>query len=489
MDGRTTDHRGRIVAAVWLVLAAALVLLSASADGTVLTDTAYLVVSVGAAVAAWTGVLRRPVGRSARWIAVTLTANAVGDVLWQLDTWISGSPPDVGLADIGYLASYVALGIALTAYARDEEAGPRARFHSVLDGAAVLVVSLLVVWQSSVQSTLTDSLPVLTKVVWGAYPLLDAVAIGLVVRGVVLQSRMGLSAVLLALGSAAWLSSDLGWLLLASADSVSGWLDGGWLVGAVVLALLPWVVEGEPRAVAESSDAVVGRWRMGLAFLPLLVPGAFEFDAWLEGTDIDPIPGLLATLLLTVLVIVRAQRLLTDSTRSRAEVRSLARRFEALAVNSSDAVVVVDPQGTLTSDSRSLAELLGQPGGTGSSLPQLLSSVGIDQTDVAAVLHRAQLSAGEPVELELRGGHPSGGRVWLGGRAVDLSGDPDVGGIVVSLYDITDRKQVEEELAHQAFYDGLTGLANRSLFLDYTEQALRLSGCSANPPIVLCLDL
>ncbi|WP_222271600.1 putative bifunctional diguanylate cyclase/phosphodiesterase [Modestobacter marinus] len=60
---------------------------------------------------------------------------------------------------------------------------------------------------------------------------------------------------------------------------------------------------------------------------------------------------------------------------------------------------------------------------------------------------------------------------------------------MVSVYDITARKVAEQELSHQAFHDGLTGLANRSLFLDRAEQALRRARWSGSPPIVLCLDL
>ena len=72
---------------------------------------------------------------------------------------------------------------------------------------------------------------------------------------------------------------------------------------------------------------------------------------------------------------------------------------------------------------------------------------------------------------------------------VDLSADPDVGGVVVSVYDMTRRKLAEQELAHQAFHDSLTGLPNRRLFLDRAEQALRRAGRTATPPVALCLDL
>ena len=48
----------------------------------------------------------------------------------------------------------------------------------------------------------------------------------------------------------------------------------------------------------------------------------------------------------------------------------------------------------------------------------------------------------------------------------------ETGGLVVVNRDITERKRAEEMLAHNAFHDGLTNLANRTLFLDRLGRAL-----------------
>ena len=44
----------------------------------------------------------------------------------------------------------------------------------------------------------------------------------------------------------------------------------------------------------------------------------------------------------------------------------------------------------------------------------------------------------------------------------------------IIVHDITKRKQIEQQLQHEAFHDSLTGLANRALFMTRLEQALRL---------------
>jgi len=63
-----------------------------------------------------------------------------------------------------------------------------------------------------------------------------------------------------------------------------------------------------------------------------------------------------------------------------------------------------------------------------------------------------------------------------------------IGMIGVSV-DISERKQLEQRLLHQAFHDALTGLPNRNLFLDRTRHALSLSRRNDQAVAVLFLDL
>ena len=62
-------------------------------------------------------------------------------------------------------------------------------------------------------------------------------------------------------------------------------------------------------------------------------------------------------------------------------------------------------------------------------------------------------------------------------------------GVLSILHDVTERKQLEGQLAHQAFHDPLTNLANRVLFRDRVEHALQRAVRGSASPSVLFIDL
>ena len=57
----------------------------------------------------------------------------------------------------------------------------------------------------------------------------------------------------------------------------------------------------------------------------------------------------------------------------------------------------------------------------------------------------------------------------------------DVNEVTLIIEDVTERKNLEEKLFHQAHYDDLTGLPNRTLFLDRLGQALLRTGSIRRP--------
>lgn len=85
---------------------------------------------------------------------------------------------------------------------------------------------------------------------------------------------------------------------------------------------------------------------------------------------------------------------------------------------------------------------------------------------------------------------PDGEEVVLSVNAAPLgsSGD-EPAGAVVSLRDVTERKDFEEQLRRRALHDPLTGLPNRTLFHDRLEQNLESESRTGTSAAVLFLDI
>ena len=80
---------------------------------------------------------------------------------------------------------------------------------------------------------------------------------------------------------------------------------------------------------------------------------------------------------------------------------------------------------------------------------------------------------------------------WLHGETVgsNLLDDPAVAGLVLATRDVSERKTLEERLAHHAFHDSLTGLANRQQFQERVQAALLDPRRRSSGLAVLFLDL
>jgi diguanylate cyclase (GGDEF)-like protein/PAS domain S-box-containing protein len=180
--------------------------------------------------------------------------------------------------------------------------------------------------------------------------------------------------------------------------------------------------------------------------------------------------------LLGVAVAVYAERALRSASRTRQMIR-YAR----------DLIVVSNELGVIREQSSSGTEVLGYA-------PRELVGINLlalahpDDADAARRLLEASAdSPGDGFTVELRMRHADGSWRFVEARARSLLDEPEVAGIVAIFRDVTQRRALEDEIAHQAFHDSLTGLANRALFKDRVEHALTRRG---NPlPAVLFVDL
>jgi diguanylate cyclase (GGDEF)-like protein/PAS domain S-box-containing protein len=130
--------------------------------------------------------------------------------------------------------------------------------------------------------------------------------------------------------------------------------------------------------------------------------------------------------------------------------------------------VVLDQQAKVSYVSPSVTRVLGY-------LPDEIlgtqASVLVHEEDAALLPHGWRESF-PPFTQEIRVRRRNGDWAIVEFTASDLRREPGVQGVVLNGRDVTDRKTLEAELRRLALHDGLTGLANRTLFLDRVTQAL-----------------
>jgi diguanylate cyclase (GGDEF)-like protein/PAS domain S-box-containing protein len=168
-------------------------------------------------------------------------------------------------------------------------------------------------------------------------------------------------------------------------------------------------------------------------------------------------------------------------------------RFRSLVAHSSDLITVLDAHGEVTYQSPSVERVLGyrphEMEGTQFArilapadrprLTQILSGVGDAYAGGGAETH--------VIECSLR--HRDGTWLQFEVQHTDLLQDEHVRGIVLNSRDVSERKAFEEQLAHQAFHDPVTNLANRALFADRVQHSIMRS-LRGGPSIgVMFIDL
>ena len=162
-------------------------------------------------------------------------------------------------------------------------------------------------------------------------------------------------------------------------------------------------------------------------------------------------------------------------------------RLTVLVKNSTDLTLILDADLTATFVSPASEHVLGHS-------PDEIIGRGVlgyvDEDDVPRLI---QLVAGlrheDDEDIQFQMTHADGRTLTMEGVLTNMLSHPQVSGFVLTARDVTERHVIEQQLIHQAFHDGLTGLANRELFADRLGQALAPRRDEADPVVVLFCDL
>src|SRR6185312_5368680 len=164
-------------------------------------------------------------------------------------------------------------------------------------------------------------------------------------------------------------------------------------------------------------------------------------------------------------------------------------RFRSLVAHSSDLITVLDANGIVTYQSPSIERVLGYRADEveGTQFGWLLSEADRSRLDQLVAGDGGGSTDAHTFECSLV--HRDGTSLRFEVQHTDLLQDEHVGGIVLNGRDVSERKAFEEQLAHQAFHDPVTNLANRALFEERVRHAVARARRERSGLAVVFMDL
>jgi diguanylate cyclase (GGDEF)-like protein/PAS domain S-box-containing protein len=448
------------------------------------------IVYIGVLALVWAGIFRAVVrrGRSGAWIGIVLGAGVI--VAGEAARTAFASSANVAylrVADGFRIGAYIVLAVSLAALVRRRSSeNGRA---SVLDGAIVGCALFATCWPMlAYPSALSRSAEVSGGPLGVTRTFFAIVLCAMAVR---LLFRPEAAARLLFFGVVPLAAADL----LAGAGIAPSNSSGRGVLELTALFALSMIVIAASRPLASAREPVdeidpANRIRVLCILTSVTLCSVTPLaDAWSSGhRDVATLmPGICA-IVVFVLIAMRLWHL-ASSARA-AGMRHGLRRLGALVQGLSDAIFVVDRHGAISYASPRAGALLGVDGDSlvGRSLAE---SLGAAESDRVACQLRAV------VALPL-GAHDEVLGVFVDGAGdardfemsiVNMLGDNDVAGLVVTMRDVTVKRELTRELEQRVFHDDLTQLANRSLFLDRLDQARLRSRRTGSAIAVMFVDL
>ena len=432
------------------------------------------------------------------WIAAGCVVWSLGGVVWTGYALLGQPAAHPSYADIFFLGYAVPVGVGILRFPRGSRR-PWRRWRLALD-SLVTAGSLLLCSAVWVLAPVLDGTPwTLARIDALAYPVLDVVLASLVLsRAMVLPH----------IRRPMWAPLAAGLVTLAATDSCyaasalrgefrpGGLLDIGYVAAFLLVTLAARAPEPAPRASADGRAP--GTPTVGQQLVPyvaVLLAAAAVVSSLVTH---HPTPLLWLAVPLLVCVAVRQVVAVADHVsveshlahavaRRTAQLRHREQWWRDLVQNLTDVVLVLDPGGRVRYCSSSVTAALG-------AWPRLDTLDGLvtlvhpdDRAPALASIRPVVVGERRRDRVECRVRHRDGRWVWFEVTAVGQISEGALEGAVVTLHDVSERRQLLDRLSHQAHHDALTGLPNRALLMERVDAALQ--GPSPASFALLLLDL
>ncbi|MGK5678314.1 putative bifunctional diguanylate cyclase/phosphodiesterase [Actinoplanes sp. URMC 104] len=491
----------RLCVLVGTIVVAFALLLGTGTAGAVVANVSQCVAAIAAAVACLHRA-RRLTGRM-RWgwalIGLGVLSWGLGQAVACWYSLVGREVPLPSEADLGYLGIVVLTPIGLLVLpSRAQTLAGRVR--SVLDGLMVAASLVLMAWIFVVTPLLEGGKAGLALYLSLAYPLGDVVIVTMVLYMLAQQRRTGRgfnNLALVGIGIVAFAASDIAYayLQLLGAYRSGSATDIGWFTGFCLILLAALMPARPVEQDEQDSGQPVGVLLPYVAVLAAL----FTSVVWYATTGHSNLfvaytrSALILLIVGRQLLTLRENRNLTRTLEARvaartAELFASEQRFHALVQHSSDVVTVVSPEADVLYQSESVQRVFGYPARAlnGKRLTKLL-----DPESGIRLAQALRQVAGRPYAttvLEITVPHRDKRLRQAEMTITNLLSDPSVAGLVLNTRDISERKELQDQLVHEAYHDALTQLANRALFRERVGEALRTKPADGEVT-VLFLDL
>ena len=327
--------------------------------------------------------------------------------------------------------------------------------------------------------------------IW-VFSLLDGLLALMALRRVDGTGRESVVYRLIVLGFLVWAAAHVavGWAGFDGSLSPTSLIASSVMLGPLVLGLVV-TMPGMSAITSSNDDGGRVHWSQifGLLVASLIPLGALilMLATGLTSTSSFVVVSL-ATVSVIVLALARMWKLV-DQVRQLTEQRGHD-RLAAMVEHSSDVVMLADQQGRVNYSSPGLRGTLGYDPVSWIGRHLLDVLVEEDRQPAQRQFDRlVETGHGGTAEFEASLLHADGQRRKATVVVANLVGGSAVDGMVATFRDVTEQRNLERQLSHRAFHDELTGLANRALFLDRMDHALRVTRPLTDPVVVLFVDL